>query len=208
MSPASTRERILEAAARLFHEQGYHPTGISTVLREAGVNSGSLYHFFPSKEDLLVGVLERYVALLRPEVLDPAEARARDPIARVFALLDLYREGLRITGFNMGCPIGNLALELSDNHPKVRRWIERNFENWLAGVAAWIEAARDRLPRDSDPKALAGFVLTVMEGAVMRSRAARSLSPFDESVARLREYFDLLLSPSPRKSRHAQKRGR
>ena len=46
----STRDRILETARRLFHEQGYHATGIATILREAGVNSGSLYHFFESKD--------------------------------------------------------------------------------------------------------------------------------------------------------------
>ena len=59
MPPAAedhpTRQRIVEAARRLFHEQGFHATGISTILREADVNSGSLYHYFASKEALLSG---------------------------------------------------------------------------------------------------------------------------------------------------------
>ena len=54
---ADTRTKILEVARRLFHEQGYHATGIATILREANVNSGSLYYFCPSKEEQLVGVL-------------------------------------------------------------------------------------------------------------------------------------------------------
>jgi AcrR family transcriptional regulator len=45
----STRERLLETSARLFLDQGYHATGVSTILAEAGVNAGSLYHFFPGK---------------------------------------------------------------------------------------------------------------------------------------------------------------
>ena len=53
-----TKRRILNTAFRLFHEQGYNATSISTILREAEINSGSLYHFFPSKEALLCGVLE------------------------------------------------------------------------------------------------------------------------------------------------------
>src|SRR5436190_12578083 len=103
-----TRTRILEAARRLFYEQGYHATGISTILREADVNSGSLYHFFPSKEALLIAVLEKYIDLLHPMVMGPAEHAAADPIDRVFALLNFYRSGLEITGHKMGCPIGNL----------------------------------------------------------------------------------------------------
>src|SRR5436190_2998956 len=102
-----TRTRILEAARRLFYEQGYHATGISTILREADVNSGSLYHFFPSKDALLVGVLERYLDMLHPIVLSPREEAATDPIERVFVLLDWYRAGLESMGCGMGCPIGN-----------------------------------------------------------------------------------------------------
>src|SRR3954466_9328711 len=92
-TPPTTKTRILEAARRLFHEQGYAATGIATILRDADVNSGSLYHVFPSKEALLVGVLEYYVDLLRPMVMDPAEGTTQDPIGRVFGLLSLYRAG-------------------------------------------------------------------------------------------------------------------
>lgn len=192
MTAGDTQERILEAASRLFHEQGFHATGVATILREADVNSGSLYHFFPSKEDLLLGVLRRYVERLRPEVTDPAEASSGDPIGRVFALLAGYRAGLEFTGCAMGCPIGNLALELSDNHPDIRALIDRNFENWVDVVAGWLDEAGERLPGTTDRRRLAKFVLTTMEGGIMQARAKRSLEPFDESVAELRSYFDLM----------------
>src|SRR3954471_6917959 len=82
-----TRDTLVDAAARLFHEQGFAATGVATILREADANSGSLYHFFPTKEALLVGVLERYIVMLRPVVVDPIERQTDDPIGRVFALL-------------------------------------------------------------------------------------------------------------------------
>src|ERR1051325_2307164 len=110
MAASDTRARILESAARLLHEQGYNATGISTILREAGVNSGSLYNIYPSKEALLVGVLERYTELLYPIVMSPVEAKTADPVERVFALLDQYKLWLSPIHFAMGCPIGNLAL--------------------------------------------------------------------------------------------------
>ncbi len=188
----STREKILDAAARLFHEQGYNATGIATILRESDTNAGSLYHFFPSKEALLEGVLERYTRLLRPVVMDPVEAGSQDPIGRVFALLEQYRRWLGPIGFSMGCPIGNLALEVGDNNAAARALIERNFVGWVGVVRSWLESAGNRLPSGTDRGQLAAFVLTVMEGSVMRSRAAASAAPYDEGVAQLRKYFDLL----------------
>ena len=187
-----TRTRILQAAFQLFHEQGYHATGVATILREAGVNAGSLYHFFASKEELLVGVLEFALVLLRPAVMDPAERRCDDPLERVFALLEQYREGLHAGGCKMGCPIGNLALEVSDDNVPARALIHQNFENWILAVRKWLDDAGDRLPANLDRAQLARFVLTVMEGGIMQARAAGHLDPFDDSVAQLRFYFDSL----------------
>lgn len=187
-----TRQKILEAARRLFHEQGFHATGISTILREADVNSGSLYHYFASKDALLVGVLDYYVSLLRPMVMNPVEADTIDPIERVFSLLARYRRGLEMLDFKMGCPIGNLALEVGDDNEPARALIDLNFRNWSSVVQGWLDAAGDRLPASTDRRQLAGFILTVMEGAMMRARAARSLAPFDESVDQLRAYIDQL----------------
>lgn len=185
--------RILEVAFRLFHEQGYHATGVATILREAGINSGSLYHYFESKEALLIGVLEFAIDLLHPAVMGPAEAITTDPIERVFALLGNYRKGMELWKCKMGCPIGNLALEVGDDYPPARQLIDRNFRNWAAAVRKWLDDAGDRLPADIDREQLAHFVLTVMEGAIMQARAAGNLMPFDESVAQLRTYFELLM---------------
>ena len=201
MTPSAgsdTRQRILEVAARLFYEQGYHATGVATILREAGVNSGSLYHFFPSKEALLVGVLEYYVGQLRPQVMEPAEAAAADPIERVFALLARYRQGLELFHCKMGCPIGNLALEVADDHPEARALINLNFRNWAVEVRRWLDADEGRLPVGVDRVKLAHFVLTVMEGGIMQARAAGHVGPFDDSVAQLRAYFDLLQEKASR----------
>lgn len=208
--PEDTRSRILDAAARLFHEQGFHATGVSTILREANINPGSLYNLFPSKDALLVGVLERYTHLLRPVVIDPVEARTADPIARVFTLLQQYREWLSPRGFAMGCPIGNLALEAADNLPDARTLVSRNFEGWIASVKRWLEDAGDRLPPDTDRDQLARFVLTVMEGGVMQARAAGSAEPYDHSVAQLRAYFECLqkLAGAPSRRRTVKKKPR
>jgi AcrR family transcriptional regulator len=187
-----TRERLLKTAFQLFHEQGYHATGVATILREAGVNAGSMYHFFSSKDDLLLKVLEFALDYLEPMVMGPAEAAAVDPLERVFVLLNQYREWIGSNQCRMGCPIGNLALEVSDGNPQARELIHRNFENWAGRVEAWLQAAADELPPGTDLRRLARFVLTVMEGGLMQARAAGHIGPFDDSVAVLREHFAAL----------------
>jgi len=194
---AETRDRLLRTAFQLFHEQGFNATGVATILREAEVNPGSMYHFFQSKDELLERVLEFALGYLSPAVMDPVEVKTTDPIGRVFALLDQYRAGMDRNGCKMGCPIGNLALEVSDGNTKARALIHRNFENWIGRVEGWLQAAGDRLPPDVDRHRLARFVLTVMEGGLMQSRAAGTLEPFDEAVETLRENFKLLAARAP-----------
>jgi TetR/AcrR family transcriptional regulator, transcriptional repressor for nem operon len=190
----STRERLIYAAMRLFQEQGYTATGVSTILREAGVNAGSLYHYFSSKEELLKAVLETYAGMLDQVVMKPQrEAMPDDPVERVFTLLEWYRAGMEQTGCTLGCPIGNLALEVSDHLPEVRNWIEWNFEGWCKEVQRWLDEAGDRFPAGTDTWALSRFVLTVMEGGIMQSRAERSLEAFDQGVVQLHDYFELLM---------------
>lgn len=189
VSGVETRARLLQTAFQLFHEQGYHATGVATILREAGVNPGSMYHFFSSKDDLLLKVLEFALDYMDPMVMDPAESAAADPIERVFTLLDQYRARIGEHDCRMGCPIGNLALEVSDGNAEARALIHRNFENWVGRVESWLISAGDKLPGSVDRARLARFVLTVMEGGLMQARAAGNLRPFDDSVAVLRDHF-------------------
>jgi TetR/AcrR family transcriptional regulator, transcriptional repressor for nem operon len=180
------------AAMELFWEKGYGSTSISDILKKAGANSGSLYHFFPAKQDVLSAVLDTYHQGIRPMLLDPAWEGVEDPLDRIFVLLDRYRRFLIDTDYFYGCPIGSLALELHEPDPAIRERLIANFSAWTDAIEECLAAASDRLPPDIDKKALAQFVLTTMEGGVMQARTYRSLQSFDSSVGQLRTYFDYL----------------
>jgi len=182
----------------LFGRKGYQSTSIADILLAAGAHSGSLYHFFPTKQDLLLAVLELYRDGIEPMLLAPAWQGVPDPIERVFALLGSYRRALEITECCYGCPIGSLALELHEPDPPVRELLAVNFLGWVRHVRGCLEAGRDRLPRDVDTEQLATFILTTMEGGVMQARTHRTLAAFDASVAALRDYFNRLQSDARR----------
>ena len=191
---SQTKQKLIEAAMELFAFQGYGNTGLAQIARKAGVLPGSLYHFFPTKEDLLAATLEERLRLLAPEVLDPIWSRIDDPIERVFGLLDGYRQMLIVTEFSHGCPIGNLAIELAESNPNIRPLLAANFDNWLDAVGACFADAADRLPEGADPRQLAVFVLTTMEGAVMLARTHRNFDAYDAAVATLRDYVERLIA--------------
>ena len=189
----ATRQRIVMTALEQFYAKGYNSTSISDILSRSQVHSGSLYHFFPGKQDLLVAVLEFYRDGIADMLLAPAWADVDDPIERIFALLNGYRTGLLMSDFAHGCPIGNLALELSEPDPRIRELLDLNFKNWIDAVEQCLEDAGNRLPADTDRRALAEFILTTMEGAIMQARTARDVAVFDRNISVLRNHIDLLL---------------
>lgn len=134
-------------------------------------------------------VLERYLALLDPVVMEPARRAGADPVERVLALLAGYRAHVLATDFKRGCPIGALALELAESHPKARELVRANFEAWRAAVAEMLGAA---LPARVAEEAGA-LVLSVMEGAVMQARTARSIEAYDACTRHLRRYLESLV---------------
>jgi AcrR family transcriptional regulator len=188
-----TRSRIIEAARDLFWEKGYNSTSVADILSRSQVNSGSLYHFFPSKQDVLIGVLTAYRDGIEAGLLAPAWDGIDDPLEKIFALLAHYRWRLVETECLYGCPIGSLALELHEPDPVVRELMAANFANWTRAVEARLVDAGNRLPADLDRQALAEFIMTAMEGGVMQARTYRDVGYFDRNVAMVRDHLAMLM---------------
>jgi TetR/AcrR family transcriptional regulator, transcriptional repressor for nem operon len=187
-----SRDALLTAAMQLFWERGYAETGMNDVLARSGVSAGSMYHFFKLKEELLLGVLDRLAEIMYPALLAPIWETVSDPIERIFGLLGRYRQAILDTKFSYGCPVGRLATEISSEMAEVHEKIAMNFEGWSSAVRKCLEDAGSRLPKGMDLRMLSRFVLAVMEGGVMQARSYKSIEPFDQAVAQLRDYFDRL----------------
>jgi TetR/AcrR family transcriptional repressor of nem operon len=201
-----TRERILQSAMELFAAKGYASTSIDEVLRKSAAQPGSLYHFFPGKEDLLLAVLDAYREGIDEMLLQPAWIGFDDPIERVFALLARYRMLIVATDCEYGCPIGSLALEMHKARKPVRERISANFAAWTDAVHRCYLDAADRFEAGTNLRELAEFTLTTMEGGVMQSRTFRDVSYFDRSVKQLRQYVQSLMKIPARRVAAPKKR--
>lgn len=182
------------AAMELFAAKGYNSTSIADILSRTQINSGSLYHAFPGKQDVLIAVLEAYSDNIGAMLLQPAWRGVEDPVERIFALLQAYRTMLAESDCAYGCPIGCLALELHEPDPAVRALIAQNFDRWVDAVEGCLDEAASRFTPGTDRRALAEFVLTAMEGGVMQARTYRDVAYFDRAVAQLRMSMAALMA--------------
>jgi TetR/AcrR family transcriptional repressor of nem operon len=191
---ATTREQILDAAGRLIHLRGFHNTSVGDILRESGVGKGNLYYYFKSKDDLGYAALDRMLGRIQEEVLERLSASGVDPWKQIESFLDSAVERARKEGCIGGCPLGNLALEMSDIHEGFRTRLSDGFLQ----VRTKIQSALDRanlegtLRDGTDIPRLANFILAAFEGAFMMGKLHRDAevmaSVVDELKAHLVHY--------------------
>lgn len=165
---SNARDRLIQAAKDLTYARGYTAVGIKDICQQAEVQKGSFYHFFPTKRDLLLAVIDAHVEWLHGIV-----AAAADPdqpplerIRRLFLLIgDFDEELVRRTGKMSGCPFGNLAAELNTQDEVVREKIDGVFEEAAGFLEQQLIEARDAGDlQNVDPSAGARAILAYLEG--------------------------------------------
>ena len=191
---AATRDQILDAATRLIHLRGYHCTSLDDVLRESGVGKGNFYYYFKSKEELGYAIIDRLVRGFVERTLEPAFADvAADPIGQVHAFLDRVLDNQRQRNCVGGCPMGNLASELSDVHEGFRQRLAGIFLRWRADLTEALDRGRamGRLRPDGEPASIAQFVVAALEGAILLTKVTKDISVMEQCVDHLKHHLTL-----------------
>jgi AcrR family transcriptional regulator len=175
--PDITRGRILDRAAEEFQKRGYHATSMHDIMRIAGVPGGSLYHYFPTKKSLGLAVIrERVSASLAETWIEPLR-KASSASKGVLAVFDAVAKNAGRETV-LGCPVNNLALELSLADRDFREALRAVFDTWEQAVA---ERLRDEFSRrrrgKTDSERLATLVVAVFSGAMSLAKAAQSTAP-------------------------------
>lgn len=111
--PASKREELIDAAAKVFYERGFQGTSIDDVLEEAGISRMTLYNHFKGKDDLIVAALRRRDEHFRGEMMKFIDSRGSEPFERIMSVFDFHRQWSRAKHFR-GCMFQNVAAEFED----------------------------------------------------------------------------------------------
>jgi AcrR family transcriptional regulator len=203
--PEAMRRRVLDAAAAAFQSRGYHATSTHDLMRAAGVTGGALHHHFPSKKALAVAVIrERVARAVEQTWIEPVRS-ARSAMEGILGVFEQVAKGLNDRDVVQGCPLGNLAIELSLADPDFRRAIEEIFEQWRRAIAQKLRAdqAAGRLP-DLDSDAFATFVVATYSGAIALAKAKQAADPLKSCA---RQLAAIVQKPDRRSGSRASKRG-
>ena len=158
-----------------MHEKGYTAVGVGEVCSRAGVNKGSFYYFFPSKQELALAVIDEFDAASGDQLSRVLESDAPplERLARFFeANYEFHRDSREACGKLLGCPIGNLALEMGSQdavlRDRLRAVLDRQVERFEAVLVEAIE--RGDLP-PQDARATAASLLALVEGTLLLAKA-------------------------------------
>ncbi|MBB6407914.1 TetR/AcrR family transcriptional regulator [Mesorhizobium sangaii] len=172
--PEGMRNKVLDVAEAAFQARGYHASSLGDLMAAAGVSGGALHHHFPTKKALALAVIdERVAAAVEATWIAPvqAAASARDGVRAVF---EAVAAELEQQGFVRGCPLNNLAHELSLADPDFRAALARIFSAWRQAIADKVRAdQREGREQGTDPQRFAALAVATYSGAMSMAKTAQ-----------------------------------
>ena len=180
------RQRIVEAADRLFYEQGYNATSFSDIAHAAAVPRGNFYYYFKSKDEILENVIHCRMDGVAG-MLDGLEADIDSPRRRLLALTEVIAgRGDDISRF--GCRFGTLNAELG----KTQQPLQRKAAGMFDVFRDWMERQFRALGRADDARMLAMHMLACIQGTTMLVYAYKDKAFLHYEIARMQEWISSL----------------
>jgi AcrR family transcriptional regulator len=196
-APDATRERLVAAAFDEIHRHGYQGASLDGILASAGVTKGALYHHFRDKADLAHAVIDEIISgLTLTRWTGPLAAYEGDPVSGIQTVLqivaDEFCEERFVDRVELGCPLNNLAQEMSPLDERFRRRVAVVFESWIESFAQALERGRrdGSVGRDVDARKVATFVVAAIEGSFGLAKNAKSAPLLRENLEVLSDFLD------------------
>ncbi len=195
--PDLTRQKLLDAAFAEIHRNGFRGASLDTILAEAGVTKGALYHHFGSKAALGHAVIEEIV---RPWVFENWQQvlTAENVVDGAIGLLRQRVAERSELALSLGCPFNNLVQELSPVDEAFREQLGQILADWRNSMVDAIRAGQQRghVRADIDVEASAAFIISAVEGCIGMAKGARSREFYQLGMRGLEEYLNQMRAPA------------
>jgi TetR/AcrR family transcriptional regulator, transcriptional repressor for nem operon len=181
--PTDVRQQLLDRGMAMLLRQGYNDLGLAALLESTNTPKGSFYHYFKSKEDFAMQVLDLYMQGAHQGLDLCLKDNSLPALQRVRRFFELSERKYREEGY-LGCLVGGLGQELSGVSDVFRRKVEECFSQIESRLADCLKLAakRGELKRSTDTRKLAKLLMTCWEGAALRSRLQRDPAPLHEML--------------------------
>lgn len=186
---ARHRNSLIQAAIRLFREQGYANTGLNQILTLSKAPKGSLYYYFPNGKEQLAQESIQLAGQVVEETLRELARVAETPADFITAYCELLAGWMADSQFKSGCPIATTVLETVPESARLTSACRNVFANWTALIAAFYEKAGCPRP---EAELRAEFTITVVEGALLQARVQGSSGPIERAAKSLSAFLDCM----------------
>jgi TetR/AcrR family transcriptional regulator, transcriptional repressor for nem operon len=176
------RQRLIDSARELIHEQGVQRTTLAQIAERADVPPGNVYYYYKTRDELVHAVIESRLDVIR-ELLGGLDRRTT-PKARLKALAASWVEAAPEVKEH-GCPVGSLACELS----KDDNALSADGARMMRVIIDWMERQFRELGRRDAP-ALAVTMLASIQGAALLANTLRDEELFHREIRRIRRWVD------------------
>jgi len=183
-NPERTRDLLLQAAFREIYRSGFQSAGIDTILAAANVTKGALYYHFDSKEALGHAIIEEIIAKLTSDrwMLPLQRSKGEDPIDTLIGIVRAIPH--RPRDIKGGCPLVNLAQEMSQLDEQFRKRLKRIFHAWQEGIAMALRRGQSQgtVRRDLVPEETASFLIAMVEGYEVLAKNAQDAKVWNGGI--------------------------
>ncbi len=190
-----SRRLILESALREIHCKGFQAASIKTILADTGLTKGAFYHHFPDKQALGYAVVEMIRSEIKNIWVDPLE-NTTDPLTTLQNILDATSKTTTVEVVKLGCPLNNLAQELSSENGEFRNRIAEIYDFWRKSIADALRRGQKAgyVDRAVDPLSTATFFVASLNGIKGLSKAVQNLEVLMTCFDHLGRYLENLRS--------------
>ncbi len=186
---ASTKQRIIEAAAKLMYLKGVNGTSVDDVLGASGTGKSQFYHYFSSKEALVKELIDYHVSHL--PTASEESLRKLDTLSGIDGWLDQILADFRTGALEAGCPIGNLASEMSAQNEVLRHELQSTFAHWESCLIQGFKhlKAQGVLQPSVIPESMAMFCVAAIEGGLLLAKTSKSPSSLEATLTQLKAHI-------------------
>jgi AcrR family transcriptional regulator len=190
-----TRRELLKAAYHEIHRQGFQAASLSAILEHTGVTKGALYHYFDSKQSLGYAVFDELIRpFLQKTWIEPLKEPSLPPLERFKQTIIQAADDFDDNDIRLGCPLNNLAQEMSPIDEGFRTRIDSFYREWLGGITSILNEGQTSgtIRGGIDPGETALFIIASMEGCMSMAKNAQSRVALFKCGKGLLSYLDNL----------------
>ena len=200
-NPERTRERLLQAAFREVYRYGFQSAGIDTILAATNVTKGALYYHFESKEALGYAIIEEIIAEITRDrwVLPLQRSKDKNPVDALIGIVQAIPA--RPRDVRSGCPLVNLAQEMSQLDERFRKRLEMIFHAWQEEIVMALRRGQSQgiVRRDLVPEETASFLIAMVEGYEVLAKNAQDAKVWNMGIRNIVGWLGSLRAPGNRK---------